>query len=593
MKNMLRWSISSIRPSPTVSARGQCIRILSSLVCLLLLAAWPVHAETPGDALRSYLTARLQGDLETASGLWERLEMRRARAMGMRYADVEASYDNYWMMSAAERQEFAQQHRLVLRDSSMQEATTTHPETAHFTVEVQSQQGKKTDDVWRYLVQKTDAGWRVSLPLRHDSRSWTQRESRYVDLRSKRLARVNTEALHTMDRQVDSLFTRFGTPKAAQLRLERVKIEIFLAESAQDVEELLGDVSRMGYLPGAERIVTLQVADMAALTTAVANLTLRRTPPVGAPFMEHGLALASGGSEGLSADVYIQRMRNRLLRGELDLGEAFSLSDDDDVRAAQALWNRALLDLLGHQAYFELYADLRGTPRSMQHLDPGQVRQAIEKATGKKDRVLENTIVDVLRGVEGRVQSGCERWPADVRNLRPLLTWRDPESTWSMRGYEVGQQYVFAVGAFRQGLSRWEYDYADSLSRASSGAGLDIERSPDPERPAGDPPYIVVTLSPRYDEEPEPYVSRVYEKLFTTREYRNELLGFFVTYDLVRVYDYRTERLIAEYSTETAPPDDVPLYDEDPGRMCFRIDKSVFGRPLVEFTPRAERYTGE
>jgi hypothetical protein len=590
MKKTMHHNPSAGRPHRLVAIR---LRTVLAALCLTTLMTPTVHAATAGEALRSYLNARLQGDLETAGGLWERLEMRRARAMGMRYGDVEASYDTYWMMSATERQQFAASHHLVLRDSTLEDATDLHPAVAHFTVEVQSRSGNQTREVWRYLVQQTDAGWRVSLPLVFDTRSWTERESRYVHVRSKRLSRVNSDAMHTMDHLVDSLFAQFSTPKAAQLRLERIKVEIFLAESAGDVEELLGDVQRMGYLPGPERIVTLQVADMAALTTAVANLTLRRTAPVGAPFLERGLALAWGGVPGLSAEVYVQRARNRVLRQELDLGTAFEPSDEADVQAAQALWNRALVDMLGPQAYFELYASLRGTPQAMQHLDMKSVRQAIEQATGKKGNKLDRAILERLRAMVGPVQSGCDRWPADIRNLRALLSWRDTESTWNMRGYDIGQQYVFGVGAFREGMPAWEYDYVDSIARAHGKEGIDLERSPEPERPAGDPPYIVVTFSPRYDLEPEPYVSRLYETLFSSREYRSELFGFFVTYDLVRIYDYRTDRLVAEYAVDTAPPDDPQFYDEEAGRVCFRVDKSVFGKPFTDFAPRASRYTGE
>jgi hypothetical protein len=62
---------------------------------------------------------------------------------------------------------------------------------------------------------------------------------------------------------------------------------------------------------------------------------------------------------------------------------------------------------------------------------------------------------------------------------------------------------------------------------------------------------------------------------------------------MVRVYDYRTDRLVAEYDVANAPPDDPVFYDEAKGRVCIRIRKSVFPKSLFLYTPQAGRYTGQ
>ena len=58
-------------------------------------------------------------------------------------------------------------------------------------------------------------------------------------------------------------------------------------------------------------------------------------------------------------------------------------------------------------------------------------------------------------------------------------------------------------------------------------------------------------------------------------------------------YKYRINKLVAEYDVETAAPGDALFYDEEQGRVCFTMRKSVFHRPIVEYTPRAGLYTGE
>ena len=161
-----------------------------------------------------------------------------------------------------------------------------------------------------------------------------------------------------------------------------------------------------------------------------------------------------------------------------------------------------------------------------------------------------------------------------------------------MKGYETGDHFSFAVGGHRTGMPQWAIDYVDSIA-AANGAEVQLEREPEPERPEGDPPYFVVTFGPRFDVDPEPYESRLHGKLFSSREYVNELLGFFVSHDLVRFYNYRLDRLVAEYDVSNAPPGDPVFYDEELGRICFRMHKNVFPKPIIEYTPRAGRYTGE
>lgn len=593
---MMNWTQHTMktrnteRPGSPSQGKGLRSLLLGTAVLTAILLASSVtdlRAETARDALQSYLNARLAGELETASGLWVREEMRRSRAMGIAFEQVEAFYDDYWLMSVDERQRFAENHTLKIDVSAEKE------DVAHFGVDVVSKKDpSQVKDSWRYLVTKTESGWRVSLPLVYDTRSWTRRDGRFVTIRSKRLARVNTDATNEMDSYIDSLFVAFGTPKAAQLRLERVKYEVFIAEDEADVQQLVGSPKRMGYLPGNERILTTAVADLAALTNAVATLTLRKTPPAAPDFFNRGLGFAWGGRDDLSANVLLARTRNMVLRDELPVNLPFSSPEDKNAGDVQALWNHALFGMLGAQGFFELYAGMRHTPAAAADVLPEDIRRAIETATGKKGKELEKAVLAQLKRFVANIECGCDQWPADVPNLQSMLSWQDVESSWAMRAYESGDSFIIAIGAHRTGMPSWALDYVDSVA-AANGADLRMEREPEPERPDGDPPYFVVTFGPRFDMDPEPYDSRLFGRLFASQEYLNQLLGLFFSHDMVRVYDYRIDRLIAEYDVANAPPGDPVFYDEELGRVCFRMRKSVFPKPIREYTPRAGRYTGE
>jgi hypothetical protein len=558
-----------------------------ALLCLLQLGvAQTAQADSAGQVLRAYLSARTTGDLETAQGLWNRQEMRRARAMGMRYSLIEASFDDYWLMSSEERQQFVQENALAVRESVVTD------DKAHFTVEVLSRQSGTSRDRWSYTLRREAATWSVALAPTQTARSWTRREGRFVVVRSRRVVHVNSDAVNAMDHHIEALFAAFNTSKAAQLRLERVKYEIFVCEE-KDIAKLIGSPSRLGYLPANERIVTLAIADMSAITTAVANLTLRKTAPVGAAFFEKGLATAWGGHDEVNGEVVLLRARNALLRGETTLDLPFTSPEHRAADDVGALWNYALGRILSAEAFMELYGSFRGTSLGVQSIATADIRNAIEVAVGSKGQALNNRVLQELKQFDASIVSGCEEWPPDTRNLRSVLEWRDQDSQWGLRAYDKGKDFAVALGAHRAGISDWVYEYADSVARAHGLDGVNIDRPPVPGRPSGDPPYMVVTFMPRLDLEPEPFVSSIYEKLFSTREYENELHSFFVSHDLVQVYDYRINKLIAEYDVETAAPGDALFYDEEQGRVCFIMHKSVFRRPIVEYTPRAGLYTGE
>jgi hypothetical protein len=235
---------------------------------------------------------------------------------------------------------------------------------------------------------------------------------------------------------------------------------------------------------------------------------------------------------------------------------------------------------------------MRCTPEAAKNTAPADIRRSIETATGKKGAALEKAIMAQIDKLAANIECGCDRWPPDVRNLNSIMSWQDTDSRWALRGYETGDFYTMALGGHRTGMPSWQRAYADSIA-AAHGVSSIGEREQEPERPSGDPPYFYVTLGPRMDSGGEPYSSRLYATLFSSKDYREESLGLFMAHNMVRVYDYRTDRLVAEYDVANAPPDDPVFYDEAKGRVCIRIRKSVFPKSLFLYTPQAGRYTGQ
>ncbi len=540
-----------------------------------------VAAPGPGQVLREYLHARLQGRLDDAKAHWDARDLRRASALGITFADVEASYDDYWMHGGAARKMMTGQVRPVVRDSVVQ------ADKADFTVALEA--SGVASDTLRYLVQQVDGVWRVSLPYLEATRDWTRRESRFIRLRAKKLTLVSQHALTALDAEIARLFAQLETPQAAQLRLERIKLEYYLCDDDADVRSLVGTVARTGYQPAGGRVVARLLPDMNAVARLLVHLTLRDATLHSAPMFVEGLGAAFGGSAELGTGVYLQRAREEVHHQPARLGAPFDPNSDTGADVPmQALWCRALLDELGAQKFLAL---VRGAPAG-EGGGNTVAREAIERAMGVQGEALLQRVQQRLSQYTPTIQPGCETWPGDVQGVQPILRWRDTKDAWGLLGYEIGDEYVFTIAAHDPSLPKWMQRMVDSLSAEYSGEKPAWEIQ-EVKRPAGDPDPIVVLVRARLEEDLEPYESRLFAEHFVQRDFRNDLYGLFISPDDVRFYDYTHNKLLAEYSTKTAAPGGLVYYDETLGKICFRFPRNLLARPLTTYYVFLSTHTGE
>jgi hypothetical protein len=553
----------------------------------VLAAALPAAAApAPGGALRDYLRARLQGDLAAAQGLWDPRDLRRAGALGIAFTGIEASYDDYWMLAAPERQALAAGLVPVVSDS------VTDAGGVRFTVLLRERSGAVRDTL-RYVVQETDGAWRVALPWSQATREWTRRESRFLRLRGKRLVMISQHALAAVDNQIQRLFEQLGTPQTAQLRLERIKLEYYLCETDDDVRALVGATARAGYLPAGGRVVARVLPDMSQIVPLVLHLTVRDMPLHNAPIFEAGLAAAFGGTAELDAAVYVQRARNACMRDPGRLGTPFDpKAPRDAALPVEAVWNRVLLQLLGPEKFVQLVATSAAAAPGGGATNAA-ARRAIEAALGRSGDALLQRLQEGLAALPATVRPGCDPWPGDIQGLQAFLQWRDGKDEWGLQGYEIGEDYVMTVAPHDPRLPKWMRQMVDSLASVYSGEEMEWNEAEEVERPSGDPPPLVFLVRAKLEQDLEPYESPLFAEHFLSRPYKNDMWGLFVTPDDVRLYDYTRNKLVAEYELKTAPPGGRTFYDAVPGRICFALARDFAPRPLTAYYVALMVYTGE
>lgn len=540
-------------------------------------------AESPGAALRRYLDARWKGDVAAAEAVWDAGELRRSQALGTRYPGLEARFDDNLLWTAAAR---AGAGRPVVADS------TVSTDAATFTVVTRA--GAAADTL-RWGVRHVNGEWRVGSAFEVVTRPWSVREGRFVRVRVARLRDFNADALTALDAGVERILQQLGAPEQTRLRLERLKVEYALCKDDAGVREICGSTPP-GYRLAGERVVTRSNCDLGAIARLLVHVVAKELPQHAVPVLEHGTAAALGGF-GTDTDVAMGQRSAALwtaggsaLEGVLDPARFTALPVATRVPLAAA-WAGALLRGLGPERFLTLYEELSAASDPARAFDAAAVRQRLETATGRRGAALVEWGREHATRQPSPLNAGCGKAvPVETQNFKPVLRWRDAEERWALEAFPVGDEYVFVLQPYSGPVPAWAQRLADSLAVVRGGT---VTPRPKATRPPGDPPQIVITLKRRMYSEPEAYESPLFRSQFRNRNYSGELFGMFIAPDAVRVWDYRRDVLVAGLAPDITPADAKTLYDQAPGRICFRLRRDVLGMSLEEFVAASVPYTGE
>lgn len=160
-----------------------------------------------------------------------------------------------------------------------------------------------------------------------------------------------------------------------------------------------------------------------------------------------------------------------------------------------------------------------------------------------------------------------------------------------MDAFDVGGDYVFAMGPYQGATPAWTQKLLDSL--AVIRGDKPAPPAPPRLRPAGDPPRVALLIRDRSYSEPEAYESALFAEHFTKRRYAGDLFGLFVSPDNVYLWDYRRDVLVGCFAKDFSAPSQFPFYDEAGGRLCFKMRKDLLPLGLLEYQAATVMYTGE
>ena len=507
-------------------------RRVKPLIAVLVLAlSTPSRASASGadSAFSSYIDAVLADDWSATESLWLPEEVALAKRFGVEFTGVPLKVDCSSPLL---------EHRLALRNKTIQMAVTDSAVADTLVAKIVTLRsgGQPAALSHTYLLISTPAGWRITSPIYHATRAWPVIETRFTRVRCPDSTLLNQSALDAMDNFIDSLGTIFHFHADEWARLNREKLDYYLADRAT-ITALTGyDARGMTYLP-LDAIVTSNLPHEHEIVHALINFRLAPLPMYTLPALQEGVAVSYGGRWRKTPQVIMHLgafvIKSGLMSVEDVLTHSGFNSDASDLSyALGGLFTRCLIESMGFPQFAALYRRLSGPQQYIRNLTLHEIHKAAEESTGQPWELL--------------IPSCVEREVATFshRGIDPLAYMPPSEFLWSKftNGVEAilnetTDYYYLEVGGEYAGRAMGVCLKSDSLFTRSG------------------------------------YKSRLFAEQFPEQPYDGQICG--IVFDSLEagIYDYRTDMLLAKFASGFSQGESI--WDAESRVVRFKVDKGV------------------
>ena len=501
-------------------------------LCAVTLGAAPAkYAErvdiTPSSVLREYFELVLSGNYESASYMWDEPSRERALRFGIEYPGITMRVD---ALSPVVRNIDRMRDYIMpgVRGSRKMEDGFVQVE---FSTVVE---GEVVECA--YWLRRHGTWYWFVYPQDYYARNWPVRESKYlrVHVHPDVERFLGKAVLDEADRFVERLADSLDLSRDVRALLKERKIEFFYCDSDSTVRAITR-VHTKGMLDLVSNdIISADFPHYHELAHLLVALKLRTLPLYTLPLLREGLAVHYGGRWGKSQsalrDLGIYLYKEDLV--ELDsilTARSFDSTTGADIAYPLAgVFTEYLLDRLGEEGYFRLYAELSGTPEEMRAMSPDTVRARLAAAVGVPD------------------------WAALLADFdRFLDTDMEPRRSALAGGVDDGSTVLSADGVRVVRNRRW----------------VGFEFTPDHNPPSG---TLLFGRDPRLKDD----VSLLFLEQFGTEE-PFEGYRYGVRFDQFEagLYDYAANQLLAKYILGISPPGDY--HDSTANRVSIRFRREL------------------
>ena|GEM_PF-3597337 len=509
--------------------RSNAMTVLITSVLILALGTVQATGQDVKTLMSSYINALIDEDYEGAAQFWHPQYIETCNRLGITYRDVPYKCD---CMSPL------LQNMASIRDgSSSWTITQTRLAPQHYKMILKIHTPERTISYDYFCLDDSTGVYLIPRFWLHLNNLRVVK-TRYFDVFYRDESQLNDFALFDLDQYIELTLMKLGASKEMLEKLKERRMEYYLAETENEVSELLGFSSRGIFFTQSDIIISRYLPDYHELALFALSYTQDNLGLYSAPFIRRGLACSFGGRFGQSKEVMPQIANFTLANDVYALEDVLTISDfhtkigsiDFSYPLSLGLVE-TLTERYNIAGTLKLLSDLSGSMSDVAGWTTDDVKAVITGFTGKTWNEIE---------MYSKEKIASDPFP----NLHPGVT---PGSG----------QTVFESGT------------TEYLARITHNEGwYDVKLTPySPDTRIEGTIVIKGPVGNTHDE----FKSFLWNEHFPDIPYINQLYSIRYNPDEIGVYDYLTNRLVAKY---------VSSFDDgnklvNGGEMSFRFSDNT------------------
>jgi len=481
--------------------------VFISIATVLILTAGTLQADSQDvkQLMSSYIDALIEEDYDRAAQFWHPEYVKTCRRLGITYRDVPYKYD---CMSPL----LQSMDEIRSGDASWTTTPTMlDPEHHKIILKIYTPERTVSHD---YFFQQDSTGTYLIPRFWLYLNNLNVVSTRYVDVFYRNESQLNDFALFDLDRFLEQTLTSLGASNEMLKTLEEQRMEYFLAESQNEVSELVGVPSHgMFFLPS-DIVISHYLPDYHELTLFAISYTQNDLGLYAEPFIRRGLACMLGGRFGQNRDVMPQIASFTLANDIFSLEDILTASDfHEKVGSIDFSYPlslglvETLIEKYNISGALKLLSDLSGSMSDVATWTADDVKAVITSFTGKTWSEIETYAKEEI---------SADPFP----NLKP------------------GASSGTGVTVFESGT----VEYLVEITLDSGWYSVKVTPYSPETRIEG----AVVISGPTGNTHKE-FKSFLWQEQFPQEPYIDELYCIRYDPDEVGIYDYLTNRLVAKY----------------------------------------------
>jgi hypothetical protein len=507
------------------------------IVAMLVLVLGPVQAtgQDVKTLMSSYIDALINGDYEGAAQFWHPQYIETCNRLGITYRDIPYKYD---CMSPL------LQNMAPIRDGSASwttTQTTLGPQHHKLILKIHTPERTVSYDYF-FLDDSTGIHLIPRFWLHLNNLSVVK--TRYFDVFYRNESQLNDFALFDLDRFIELTLTKLGATEEKIEALKEQRMEYFLAETQNEVSELLGFSSHGMFFAPSDIIISRYLPDYHELALFALSYTQDNLGLYTAPFISQGLACSFGGRFGQAREVMPQIANFTLANNIYALEDVLTVSDFHTKVGSIDFSYPLSLGLV--ETLTENY-NITGTLKLLSDLS-GSLTDVASWTT--------DDVKAVITGFTGRTWSEIETYSKEKIASDPFPNLKP--------GVNPGPgQTVFESGTTEY-LAKITHD----------GEWYNVKLTPySPETRIEGTIVIEGSVGNTHDK----FKSFLWNEQFPDIPYINQLYSIRYNPDEIGIYDYLTNRLVAKYVSSFDDGNKIVNGDEISFRFSERIIREDFG----------------